>query len=54
MDIREQKQALRKKIRQEMQPLPPSYFQQAGKAICQKIITTDAYPAERNRILIPS
>lgn len=43
MDIREQKQALRKKIRQEMQPLPPSYFQQAGKAICQKIITTDAY-----------
>ena len=43
MDIREQKQALRKKIRQEMQPLPPSYFQQAGKAICQKIIATDAY-----------
>lgn len=43
MDIREQKQALRKKIRQEIQPLPPSYFQQAGKAICEKILATDAY-----------
>lgn len=43
MDIREQKQVLRKKIRQEMQPLHPSYFQQAGKVICQKIITSDAY-----------
>lgn len=43
MDIREQKQALRKIIRQEMQQIPLSYFHQAGKAICRTILSSDLY-----------
>lgn len=43
MTIQEEKQALRAKLRAEMQLLPHAYFHSAGEAICRRILESRAY-----------
>lgn len=43
MFIREEKQALRQRIRTIMEQLPPDYFQKAGQEMGLRIRETDAY-----------
>lgn len=43
MTVREEKQEMRKRIRQERKEIPDSYFEAAGESICRKVIASDAY-----------
>ena len=43
MAARQEKQALRKKIRAEMQLIPDDYFHQAGQVLCRQVVESGIY-----------
>lgn len=43
MAARQEKQALRKQIRAQMQQMPDDYFHQAGQRICRRVLESEAY-----------